>query len=64
MQNSDPIVEEIRELRRQHAARFNYDVNAILRDTMSRQATSGRTYVRLSSQKVDSAPPDEIPKCT
>ena len=64
MQNRDPIVEEIRELRRQHAAQFNYDVDAILRDTISRQATSGRTYVRLSPQKVVSAPPGETPKRT
>lgn len=28
----DPIVEEVRKLREEHAARFNYDVDAIFED--------------------------------
>jgi len=28
----DPIVEEVRKVRQEHAARFNYDLQAICRD--------------------------------
>ncbi len=34
----DPIVEEVRRIRRQYAARFNYDLAAIFRDLQERQA--------------------------
>jgi hypothetical protein len=29
---TDPIVEEIRQIRREHAARFGYDIDAIFED--------------------------------
>ncbi len=33
----DPIVEEIRKVRQEHAARFNYDLDAIAADFKSRE---------------------------
>jgi hypothetical protein len=34
----DPIVEEIHRIRREHAKRFNYDLNAIFADIRKREA--------------------------
>ncbi len=44
--NNDPIVEEIRRIREEHAARFHYDLDAIYRDLKKREVESGRTYIR------------------
>lgn len=43
---NDPIVAEVRKAREAHAARFNYDLQAIFRDLKSKEQTSGRKYVR------------------
>lgn len=43
----DPIVEEIRRVRQAHAARFGFNLKAIVEDFRRQQAESGRTYVRL-----------------
>ena len=39
----DPIVAEIRAVRKRYAARFNYDVDAIFRDIRAREEASKRT---------------------
>ena len=44
----DPIVAEVRRHRREHAAKFNYDIGAIFDDIEERERTSGRVYVRLN----------------
>ena len=56
MQNKqpDPIIAEIRAIRDEHAARFNYDVKAIFRDILARQKTSGRKYVRYPAKRTAS----------
>jgi hypothetical protein len=36
----DPIVEEVREVRQRHAARFNYDAKAIFEDIKRKEQTS------------------------
>ena len=41
----DPIVEEIRRIRDEHAKKFNYDLHAICEDFRKRQLLSGRTVV-------------------
>lgn len=41
----DPIVEEIRTLRQEYAARFDHDLSAICRDLRERQKAGGRTVV-------------------
>lgn len=46
----DPIVAEIRRIRSEHAAKFNYDLDAIYRDLKERERNSGRTYVRFPAR--------------
>jgi hypothetical protein len=43
---NDPIVEEIRRVRDAHAARFNYDLDAIFQDIKEREKQSGLTFVQ------------------
>ena len=44
---TDPIIDELRAVRDEHAARFNYDVEEIFRDIQAQQEASGREYIRL-----------------
>jgi hypothetical protein len=46
----DPIVEEVRKVRNEHAARFNYDLKAIYRDLKEQELASGRRYVRFTPE--------------
>jgi hypothetical protein len=41
----DEIVEEVRRIREEHAARFNYDIAAIVADARRRQQEGGRKVV-------------------
>ena len=43
----DPILEEIRQLRDNHAKKFNYDLKAICEDYKSHQILVGKRLVRL-----------------
>ena len=49
---SDPIVEEVRKHRDDHAKRFNYDLHAICADLKARQERSGHRLVRLRPRAV------------
>ena len=51
---TDPIIDELRAARDEHAARFNYDVEAIFRDIQAQQEASGRKYVRLPPRRATS----------
>lgn len=44
----DPIVEELRRFRDEHAARFNYDLDAIVKDLQESERTSGRQVVSFA----------------
>jgi hypothetical protein len=44
--NDDPIVSEVRRVRDEHAAKFNYDLDAIYQDLKEHERKSGRKYVR------------------
>ncbi len=48
----DPIVEEVRKVREAHAAQFNYDLDAIVRDLKEREQSSGRTYVSFPPRRI------------
>ena len=48
---TDPILAELRAIRQEYAARFDYDVEAMFRDLQARQKASGREYVRLSERR-------------
>lgn len=41
----DPIVAEVRRIRDEHAAKFNYDLAAIFRDIKEEERKSGGTFV-------------------
>jgi hypothetical protein len=42
---NDPIVDEVRQVRDAHAARFNYDLDAIFRDIKEQEKKSGLTFI-------------------
>ena len=47
----DPIIAEVRAIRDEYAARFDYDVGKIFRDLQDRQNASGRKYVCYPSRR-------------
>lgn len=47
----DPIVEEVRKIRDQHAKAFNYDLRAIVDDLREHQTRTGRKYVRFEPRR-------------
>ncbi len=53
--DSDPIVGEIRAIRERIAARFNYDIDAIVDD-----AQQPRSYLRLGDHTPSAAPPRRL----
>jgi len=48
----DPIVEEVRKIRDEHAARFHYDLDAIFADYKRLEAESGRPHVSLGPRLI------------
>ncbi len=58
---NDPIVEEIRRIRDAHAARFNYDLDAIFCDIKEQEKASGLKYVSFAPIDTDSKPPEQLP---
>lgn len=53
---TDPIVEEVRKVRDAHAARFNYDLDAIFRDIKEQEKKSGHKFVSFPPRKVEASP--------
>ena len=47
----DPIIAEVRAVRKAYASRFDYSVEAIFRDIRAKQEASECEYVRLASQR-------------
>jgi hypothetical protein len=43
---NDPIVDEVRRVRDVHAARFNYDLDAIFQDIKKREKESGLVFIQ------------------
>jgi hypothetical protein len=48
---NDPIIDEMCEIKRRLAAKFNYDVRAMLKDAQKKQTRGGRKVVTLSRKK-------------
>lgn len=48
----DPIVEEVRKARDEHAARFDYDLERIFADLEQQERDSGREYVTLPPKRL------------
>ncbi len=42
---NDPIIEEIHQIRAEHAAQFNYDLAAIVKDLRKKEQQSGKKFV-------------------
>ncbi len=51
----DPIVEEIHRIREEIAKKFNYDLEAIVRDAQRRQHEGGAVVVRREPRRVEPA---------
>jgi hypothetical protein len=64
---NDPIVEEARRIREEHAARFDYDLRAIFEDLRRRQQEGGRSVVSFPPRRVTGDPdrrrPEESNSC-
>ncbi len=58
----DPIVQEIRKVREDHAARFNFDIQAIVADLKKQQEDGGAIYLTLPSKKPTILPKSKINK--
>ena len=59
---NDLIFDEIRRIQDAHAARFNYDLEAIFRDIKEQEKNSGRTFVSYPPRMVEpSVPPQPMP---
>lgn len=48
----DPIVEEVRKIREEHAARFGYDLKAIFEDLKKTERMSFRRVVSLPPKRL------------
>jgi hypothetical protein len=51
----DPIVEEVRGFRKEHAQRFNFDLHAICADIRQFEASCGHVVVELPPKKLEAA---------
>jgi hypothetical protein len=62
MNDSDPIVDEVRRVRDAHAARFNYDLRAIFKDIKEQQIRSGLKFVSFArdGSAIPSSPEMEV----
>ena len=59
---NDPIVDEIRRVRDAHAARFNYDLDAIFQDIKERESKNGLKFVQgVARLSVLVQPPQPTP---
>jgi hypothetical protein len=50
---NDPIVDEVRRVRDAHAARFNYDMDAIFRDIKEQEKKSGHKFVSFPPRRAE-----------
>jgi len=48
----DPIVKEVRKIREEHAAQFNYNLHAIYDDLKKQERKSGRKLVSFPSRSL------------
>ena len=48
----DPIVAEVRRIRYEHAARFNYDLDLIVKDLKMQERAGGRPFANQTCRLV------------
>ncbi len=59
---NDPIVEEVRNARNDHAKKFNHDLNAIAADLKKQPKAGKRKFVTLPPRKPTVLPKAKIEK--
>jgi hypothetical protein len=52
----DPIVEEVRKIREEHAKKFDYDIHAICEDIRKQERRSRRKLVKLRPKRLGTPP--------
>ena len=52
---NDPIVAEVRRIRHEHAARFNYDLDLIVKDLKMQERAGGRPCISLPPRRIKKA---------
>jgi len=52
----DAVVAEVRKARKEHAARFGYDLDAIVRDFKTREGTDRSPVVSLPPKRISPQP--------
>ncbi|MGL4460830.1 MAG: hypothetical protein ACRDD1_01405 [Planctomycetia bacterium] len=50
---NDPIVDEVRRVREAHAAKFNFDLDAIFRDVKEQEKSSGLKFVSYPPRRTE-----------
>ena len=55
----DPIIDEVKRYRFEHAAKFNFDLNSIFDDVLFQQKQSKRTRIRLPFKPIQVQVPVE-----
>jgi hypothetical protein len=50
---NDPIVDEVRRVRDAHAAKFNYDLDAIFQDVKEQEKKSGLKFVSYPPRRTE-----------
>ena len=58
----DPIVEEVRKVRDEHAKKFNYDLEKIVADLKKQQKASKRTFVTIPPRRPAVMPSANVKK--
>jgi hypothetical protein len=59
---NDPIVEEVRKVRNEHAKKFNYDIQSIVADLKKQQKAGRRKFVNLPPRKPTILPKVKVKK--
>ncbi|MBM4034738.1 MAG: hypothetical protein FJ291_23585 [Planctomycetes bacterium] len=49
--SEDPILKEVRAIRHRQAAKFNFDIAAMVEDAMKRQGKDGRKVVSRAAKR-------------
>jgi hypothetical protein len=57
----DPIVEEVRRVRREHASQFDNDISAIVADLRRLERESGRQHVNFPPRRLEKEPTSATP---
>lgn len=57
---NDPIVDEIRRIREEQAAKLNFDLDAIFRDLKIKEDQSGRCIVHRKPKRIEDTPDRDL----